>query len=118
MPVLSVAIYNTDATVIDWLKSEFGGVVYLRDKVKAHHKISYMWKLNAKIAGQFLEAVIPYMIIKKRQAELGLAMRAMAGRRSQYVPPEKLAKAEGIVGEIRALNKRGRPIAVGETKDT
>lgn len=65
----SLAIYNTDARVMTWIKEriDFGGI-YLNKGGK--HK-AWQWQLNSKAQIQeFLTAIRPYLVIKADQVDL------------------------------------------------
>lgn len=67
----SVCIANTDRSVMDWLL-RFGGKVTTRHRPP--HRDCYHWRIHAKQdVVALLEAVLPYLIIKR-----GLALEALA----------------------------------------
>lgn len=111
---LGVRVNNTDARLIDWLHEHFDGNKYFAEKSRSapHHKPLHFWTITGRNTGPVLEAALPYMIIKKRQAEIAIefakTMR-MTGRAGH--PADVTALREAMHSEIKALNKRGVDLA-------
>lgn len=73
---LSLVITNTDHRFMAWLKQTFDGSVYHVKYEKCKHlgkKPIMRWHVNERMAEVILKACVPYMIMKKPQAEVGLA---------------------------------------------
>ena len=130
-----VTIANTNHMFLQTLKDEFGGTLALRKQGakkgwKPYGSISW----TNRQAEHIIKNVLPFLIIKKRQAELCLEliqMRNISKRdRYDYVPtpvtglpgrvvaqlkPE-IRQRETEIGEmIRALNKKGVPISADQS---
>lgn len=71
---------------MNWLTKHFGGHVQLSRKDK--HYI-YRWDIRSQAAKRFLETIVPYLIVKKEQAELALAFER---RKEQYLYNQKGSK--------------------------
>ena len=74
--MLSLIITNTDPRFMNWLKEKFDGSVYHVKYEKCKHlgtKPIMRWQLNERMASVVLSRCVPYMIMKKPQAEIGLA---------------------------------------------
>jgi hypothetical protein len=106
---LSLSITSTDRPVIDWLQANFGG------RVGAHHgnerqRDAWKWQLLSRHAEAFLQAVRPYLIIKRPQADLALELRETMGLPggAPSITPQLFAERERIRQAIKALNRRGR----------
>lgn len=73
---LRLQIGNTDIRMIDKLVLLFGGNVHLyrRKKSKDGYKRKpfWMWQVSGKEAARILNIILPYLIVKREQAELGL----------------------------------------------
>jgi hypothetical protein len=66
-----IVIYNTSTTLMRWLISNVGGRFYLRTKTSLSKKPQYAWVPSGKKnREQFLLGILPYLVIKKKQAEL------------------------------------------------
>lgn len=74
--VLRVTVNNIDPNLIIYLKENVGGSIF-----QAHGKINqrrslYNWVISAKKAGLFLKKILPYLIIKKDQAETAILFQS------------------------------------------
>lgn len=74
---LRVVVCNTNTDLIKWLVDNFGGYITKKKTYSYKHKVSYNWKVNCDKAGDVLSLVLPYLIIKKRQAELAILYREL-----------------------------------------
>lgn len=64
---LRIAMINKK--LIYWLKNSFGGSVYTR-KAFGNNRESYCWAIeNKKILEPFLREIVPYLMVKKEEAE-------------------------------------------------
>lgn len=122
-----VIVTNTNHDFLRILKEQFGGSLNLRSIGSKEN-----WKPYGSIiwtnrgAEMILEQVLPYLIIKKRQAELCLELIQMRNlpksERCDYVPtptatmpnrvlaqlkPDIREREEAIGAMIRELNKKG-----------
>jgi len=73
---IKVRIFNTSPELMNFLKETFGGIVYtqkqLNKAIKAT-KTYYVWEVKGKRnVKALLEAVIPFLVIKKKQAQEAL----------------------------------------------
>lgn len=76
--------------LVRWLQS-FGGTLVLRPPERAHYKPQFCWQISRQIDVKiFLEAVYPYLTVKRERADEALAFFAAMpilshdGRRQQY----------------------------------
>jgi len=72
---LSVQITNTNKEVINWLKDIFGGFITSRYSLPSSRKdckTGFVWHIATIQAKDFLESIYPYLIIKKKQADLAI----------------------------------------------
>ena len=67
-----VKVSSTDIRLVIFLKNNFGGHLdKLRDHHQPNHKKSAMWTLSNKVnVVPFLKLLLPYLIIKDKQANL------------------------------------------------
>lgn len=105
-----VQVGNTDARLIMWLKSTFGGNVAYCDMVKKYPKRQPMWywKTGAKSAQVVLENVIEHLKLKKEQAALALESRLLVGSVGRRVSDEVYEQQTQIKNKIYMLNAVGR----------
>ena len=97
-----IMIASTDEKLIKWLQHNFGGNYYKSSRVSEKWKQAYIWRyLKKKEIEVLLLAVLPYLIIKRKQAILLLEFVRLP--RYQETPE----KREEIYQKMRLLNKRG-----------
>ena len=65
-------VANTNQKLIESFKASYGGWIYTQNKDHIGHKTLYTWSLDSKNAELVLQAVYPYLRIKRRQCELVL----------------------------------------------
>lgn len=103
--LLDVAQKNRE--VLDVLVDLFGGKVRVG---KNWCGPIYCWRLNGQHAYRALAEVQPYLIGKRRQAELAIEFgQTLVGRQGQRISDDTLARREAIHTELRVLNRRRRP---------
>lgn len=126
---LSLVITNTHVEFINWLKSTFDGSIYFVKYEKCKHlgtKQIMRWQVNERMAAIILERCLPYMLIKREQAQLGLSfmqtkiskygtsLRDPLGRiRSPKLTEEELLQRAEFKAEISRLNKSGGAVISG-----
>lgn len=98
-----LSIFNTNIVLISWITSRFGGKVHSRirsSKWKEEHQV----KWSATEAAVILEAVLPFLVIKKEQAELFIALHKT---KANTVSQETHEYRQRLCDRIQELNKRG-----------
>lgn len=63
--IYKTSITNTHLPVLEWHKECFGGGILHRTKRQAHHKDAWDWQLTTLKAYLYLEAIFPYLQVKK-----------------------------------------------------
>jgi len=99
-------VVNTDKRMIEWLKANFGGLVYSR-KSKEHPdwRKKWEWVLDKKQVDLILKDIIPFLQIKKEQANLALKFRKTIGNRTR-ISNSILRKREQYYQDMKQLNNR------------
>jgi hypothetical protein len=112
---LSVTVKNNSELLMSWLRDTFMGSV-LPDRgglSPLTKRPGWTWRLNERQAEILLERCLPYFIIKRQQAEIGLAFRdlkrgtsyaARKGRVMQCVPEVELRRRDALRDQIHELN--------------
>ena len=105
-------IYSCSEVLMGWLKCKVGGNVYRTALRNPLWKDGLNWTASPSLSCDILEACLPMLVIKRRQAELfveffSTSTLATSGRRSG-VAYSVLQRREEMYTEWRALNKRGR----------
>lgn len=102
---LHVAVFNTNYVLIDWIRFVFeSGSVFERTRNNCKTAYQIYWGSNK--AAEILKPILPYLLLKREQAELGIeiqsTMRYAGGDR---VPPDVNCKRNEIYLRIRELNQ-------------
>lgn len=92
---ISVQVSNTDLPLLEWLAENFGGSITLK---KQPGKTAYVWQRKARSTKPLLEAALPYLRVKRKQAVLALNFVAT------YNGSPVMAEREQIADELRELN--------------
>lgn len=110
---LRVRVAMTDMEVPLFLYEIFGGgfSIFLRDGCKA----SYNWKATNSRNNNLLRLILPYLKVKKKQAELGLKFIATLRPRGRSksrgtwkpLPESVIEERRQLQLEISNLNQRG-----------
>jgi len=77
--IVCVRVVNTQLWLIELLRLQFGGYLQKIKPVSSARKQLWRWELRAYKAITFLELVLPYLQLKRQQAEL-----AIQYQRKQY----------------------------------
>lgn len=98
-----LSIFNTNLVLISWITTKFGGKVHSRkrsSKWKEEHQV----KWSATEASIILELVLPYLVIKREQAEIFIALHKT---KANSVSKETHEYRQRLCDRIQELNKRG-----------
>ena len=77
---LCVDVTNTDLRMLDHLKRLFGGSIR-RCKPIPNRRPIWQWSLSSAQAGEALNNLLPFLVTKHNQAELGLLSRRYMRRK-------------------------------------
>lgn len=109
---LRVRVNNTNEWIIHWLQEKYAGSIGITSRKENSYrwKDAWWWTVSCRKAGEFLEAIFPYLIIKKPQAELAIKFQhQMSSNRGKNTPYSKediaLIEAQKIL--VNEMNKRG-----------
>lgn len=107
--VAHVIVTNTNEWLLQWLKFHFGGSIFPNAANRGHPKWkdSWIWQLSPRQSVDFLKLVLPYLKIKKPQAELFLEFQA---RRvvGKHLSNDIRAVQEANVILMKSYNKKGK----------
>lgn len=104
---MSVMVTQKDGRLIDWLIGNIGGSTYLHWK-GTPTGWSHEWIVNHNKAKEFLKSILPFLTIKKRQAELAIRFQERVNvfkRRHERDSEGKFLPKRIVVGE-HELEKR------------
>lgn len=96
----TLQVVNTNKALLEKLQALWGGPLYRADRQFSKRK-TWSWVVCNKAAERVLRDILPYLVGKRRQAEILLALRdqinARGGlhwRKGKKGPPRKLTEAE------------------------
>jgi len=113
----NIQVTNTDKPLIDWLINTFGGL-YSKRTIKQHainsRKQVHTWTISGERVTHLCELILPYLIVKIRQCEIMIKMRATfipnhckKGRQGiQTLSLELVALRQSLMDEMRSLHIR------------
>jgi hypothetical protein len=106
----SFRVHNTDNRLLEWCQDRFGGNIYAghtwAEKHKKPWKTSREWMLclGNRRGEKLILAILPYLLLKQKQAKLLLEfVRISQGRIHVYRPEER----ERFWLKMKELNRRG-----------
>lgn len=105
--MLSVMVGMTDGVIPNWLYEEFGGSLSYRVNGNPNWKDRWDWTACSQIGSNFLKAILPYLVVKQRRAELAIQFQdaRVPGKR---LSAEQRLSDETIYEEMSKLNSRGK----------
>ena len=104
-----VAFWQTKPQIVAILHRGFGGSVRQVER-KPPAKNQYAWEATYKAAVSLCKAVLPYLVLKRRQAEILIELDQSMSRSysNPGIPSVVVALRCALHDEIRRLNKKGR----------
>lgn len=114
---LKVVVSITSERLVDWLKdrAKLTSIFRAEANEKTNRKAKWLCTWNNTAAEWILKLTLPYLIIKKDQANLGLELikhlSTTKGHRGVCVPQEAVEYRELIKKKISILNRRGYSLA-------
>ena len=103
-----VGISSSTLPVLEEFMSIFGGCIVTKKRYNLKHKPAYTaWLDGKKNCEPFLRQVLPYLKIKKAQAELVLMIIDNMGKPGKVISIEDKVFRFKILEKIREVNKRG-----------
>lgn len=102
---LRIAVEMTDKSGLDVLESLFGGKWYFR-AAKAPRKARYIWMTFNNNASKVLETLMPYLRVKKKQAEVALKGDWISYSKKKMPLHQQEIRIQ-LHFDMKELNKRG-----------
>ena len=108
--VLTVNVVNTSESLMVWLVKKFGGRYKVRRKANDLHKTTYDWWYNNGKAIWLLDLIEPFLIVKNRQAKLGIRFirnwKTNFGR-GERLDDNEVQRRESCYLHMKELNRTG-----------
>ncbi len=91
----------------------------IKDKYRVNCRRAYAWHIHSAGAGELIKEILPYLILKREQAELAIEFQATqnihrkSGRKGNRLPPEIIANRERLRLLVKNKNQhKDTPIDV------
>ena len=104
---LRVTVTNTEIWLINHLKFAVGGGLVILKNPSVHRQQCWQWQIGDRKAGEFLKLILPYLHLKKPQAELGIKFQEAKGRSTRGLTDNERAveEAQKILLQTMKRNK-------------
>jgi hypothetical protein len=106
-----VGISGTRRQPHDLAASLFGGKVYRYEPKNPRYRTQYQWTRSGMAAATVIEAVLPYLRIKREQARLALHLQEQVLLGTWLWPWDLADSIAEIHTEVRMLNQSRRHVA-------
>ncbi len=108
---LRVTFSQKDGRMVDWLLGAIGGSAYLHYKTREKREAYHHWSIQHNQAKELLKKILPFLIMKKRQAEIGVqfqervnvAVRKLQRNEKGQVLPNSVTLGEHEMNERKKL---------------
>lgn len=101
-PKLCIKITNTHLPTLNEIKRQYGGCITTNKKQFDHYLQCYVLNMTVEQSKFFLKDMLPYLFVKKRQAELALMSSETVYRRGKKpVSDEEIRIREYCMEEVR-----------------
>jgi hypothetical protein len=116
---LRVTVANTDIRLLMWCKERFGGAVREANAAKYYgehknYKNAYHWSLGGYPGAWVLRNCLPFFVLKREQAEIGIALQESIGPRSQgrkkVLSDETIEHRRNLKKRLLVLKARGKTL--------
>lgn len=78
---VGVTVGNNSEWLVNWLKFHYGGSVYIADRQRVN--LYWHWQIETRQALEFLELILPYLKIKRPQAEIAIQFGRRRNKRGK-----------------------------------
>jgi len=105
-----VSVTNTAEWLTQWLQLTHGGSVHPYQHPNPKYKLAYKWSLHGVAAAEFLESILPYLHLKRPQAELAIKFQKQKKLHANHhilYDQRELVLQEADYILMASLNKRG-----------
>jgi hypothetical protein len=98
---LHVGFTNRDLRPLQLIQAAYGGCLWQKRRYSSKHSQTYELRIGKRVdVGRLLTNLLPYLICKRDQAELGLAFLALGKVKVQMVGTRKIHPTKGGVYPI------------------
>lgn len=116
----AISLGMTYRPVIEQIHRQYGGSIHLNDHSKRNkkHRAQFNWVASSQVAARVLRAMLPYLIVKKDEAELVLQLQGSLDTWRNKLwnfngvhqrRDEIMAERQNIADRVAALKRRSFP---------
>lgn len=99
-----VQITNKSMKLLNLARGNFGSTISVKERKTQKHNWTYEWTLHGKSAIKFLKLILPYLVVKHRQAELAIGFPYFSYPCNAGLPASVWKRREEIAERIHKLN--------------
>lgn len=106
---LRISVTQTVRIVPEMFRHRFGGSLLVERRAHKNWKDCYDWVATSNIAARALASMLPYLIVKRKQAVVGLRFQVnkRRGHRWNPTPQSEINRRDSLRSAIKTLNRRG-----------
>ena len=101
---LRVAVTNTNEWLVQYLKFSIGGGVITLKNSK-NPKPCYQWEIKHGKAADFLKLILPYLQLKRPQAEIAIKFQASVTKSTRKLTEGQLAVREAEMLLLKSMKR-------------
>lgn len=105
-PIISMG--NTNRAIVDFIAERYSGWVMARKPSNEKYKEWYQWFIRRDSMIGFLQDILPYLRLKRPQAEIVLQFPTYRGKGKLRTETER-GRQDYLYGKIASLNSERRP---------
>lgn len=99
---LRLAVGSTSEKIIDWLKQMVGGCSYIDTRLPPR-KTYYWWRIHSRQASNLLEAILPFLVIKRKESQLAIEFQGLKKRQNTLNEPQR---QDELFNEIKKYHSK------------
>lgn len=106
--ILQVTVGNRDRRLLEWCLAHFGGFICsnVYEKTNPRNAEVRRWRITGPTASGAIQRCLPYLIIKREQAEIVMEFRATFDR-SGRLTESILAAREDCMRRLQSFTRKG-----------
>lgn len=110
--VLMVSLSNTYYPIVTFLKEVFDGSLFLNTsahKKNPNHRPVLQWTISGKKAKKALERLLPFLVVKKEQAVIGIAFQEFKSKKpgGHKAEPERFLVMQNFKDQLQTVRDKG-----------
>lgn len=105
--VMQVAIANCNKAILAQIQKQHGGSICRLKRPNRRSRQGYSLRLSEQAACRFLEKILPFLRIKRKQAKLMLRLGKRKAKDVIYLSVHESVVRRNIAEQCKALNKKG-----------